>query len=60
MSQNLCRVSLGDKVTLLLNGRELETKSLTEKDELKAEFMCPMPPASLRRWCITVESKSGG
>jgi beta-galactosidase len=38
----------GDKVTLLLNGRELESKTLTEKDSLKAEFTLPYAPGELQ------------
>ena len=38
----------GDKVTLLLNGKELESKELTEKDALKAEFTVPYQPGELK------------
>ncbi len=31
----------GDKVTLLLNGKEVDSKTLTEKDALMAEFTVP-------------------
>lgn len=38
----------GDQVTLLLNGKEVASKSLTEKDALKAEFMVPYAPGELK------------
>jgi beta-galactosidase len=38
----------GDKVTLLLNGKEVASKSLTEKDALKAEFTVPYAPGELK------------
>jgi beta-galactosidase len=38
----------GNSVTLLLNGKELETKTLTEKDFLKAEFTVPYTPGELQ------------
>ena len=38
----------GDKVTLLLNGKEVASKSLTEKDVLKAEFTVPYAPGELK------------
>jgi beta-galactosidase len=38
----------GDKVTVLLNGKELESKTLTEKDSLKAEFTVPYAPGELQ------------
>jgi uncharacterized protein DUF4982 len=34
----------GDKVTLLLNGKELESKTLSKKDSLNAEFTVPYVP----------------
>ncbi len=37
----------GDKVTLLLNGKELESKTLTENDSLKAEFTVPYASGEL-------------
>ncbi len=37
----------GHKVTLLLNGKELESKTLTEKDDLQAEFAVPYAPGKL-------------
>ena len=40
--------SRGDKVTLLLNGKELDSKTLTEKDSLKAEFTVPYAPGELQ------------
>ena len=38
----------GDRVTLLLNGKELESKTLTEKNALKAEFTVPYAPGELK------------
>ena len=38
----------GNKVTLLLNGKELESKTLTDKDSLKAEFTVPYAPGELQ------------
>jgi beta-galactosidase len=38
----------GDKVTLLLNGKELGSRTLTEKDPLKAEFTVPYAPGELQ------------
>ena len=38
----------GDKVTLLLNGKEVGSKSLTEKDALKAEFAIPYAAGELK------------
>jgi beta-galactosidase len=38
----------GDKVTLLLNGKEVESKTLTEKDALKAEFTVPYAEGELQ------------
>jgi beta-galactosidase len=43
----------GDKVTLLLNGKEVESKTLTEKDALVAEFTGPYRQLRFRnsaRW----------
>ena len=36
----------GDRVKLLLNGKEVGSKELNEKDALKAEFSVPYDPAS--------------
>jgi len=38
----------GDKVELLLNGKEIGTKDLTEKDGLKAEFTVSYAPGELK------------
>lgn len=38
----------GDKVTLLLNEKEVGSKDLTEKDALKAEFTVPYAPGELK------------
>ncbi len=38
----------GDKVTLLLNGKEVASKTVTEKDALKAEFSVPYSPGELK------------
>ena len=38
----------GDRVTLLLNGKEVGTTELTEKDALKAEFAVPYSPGELK------------
>jgi len=38
----------GDKVKLLLNGKEIGSKDLTEKDALKAEFTVPYVPGELK------------
>ena len=38
----------GDKVTMLLNGKELESKTLTEKDSLTAEFIVAYAPGELQ------------
>ena len=38
----------GDRVTLLLNGKEVGAKELTEKDNLKAEFQVPYSPGELK------------
>ena len=38
----------GDKVSLLLNGKEVGSKELTEKDALKAEFTVPYSPGELK------------
>jgi beta-galactosidase len=38
----------GDKVTLLLNGKEVGSKDLTDKDALKAEFGVPYAPGELK------------
>jgi beta-galactosidase len=38
----------GDKVTLLLNGKEVGSKALTEKDALVAEFTLPHSPGELK------------
>ena len=37
-----------EKVTLLLNGREVGSKTLAEKDNLKAEFTVPYAPGELK------------
>ncbi len=49
----------GDKVTLLLNGKVLETKSLTGKDSLKAEFTVPYSPGELQAVAYQDEAKIG-
>ena len=38
----------GDKATLSLNGNEVGSKTLTEKDALKAEFTVPYAPGELK------------
>jgi len=38
----------GDKVTLLLNGKEVGSRTLTEKDALKAEFTLPYAAGELK------------
>jgi beta-galactosidase len=38
----------GDRVRLLLNGKEVGSKGLGEKDDLKAEFAVPYQPGELR------------
>lgn len=38
----------GDRVRLLLNEKEVGTKDLAEKDNLKAEFMVPYAPGELK------------
>jgi beta-galactosidase len=38
----------GDRVKLQLNGKEVGTKDLTEKDALKAEFTVPYSPGELK------------
>ena len=38
----------GDKVTLLLNGKEVESKPLAENDALTAEFSVPYAPGELK------------
>lgn len=38
----------GDKVKLLLNGKEVGSQNLTEKDALKAEFTVPYAPGELK------------
>ena len=38
----------GDKVALLLNGKEVGSKQLTEKDALKAELAVPYAPGELK------------
>lgn len=38
----------GDQVKLLLNGKEVGSKNLTEKDALKAEFIVPYGPGELK------------
>jgi len=38
----------GDKVTLLLNEKEVGSQNLTEKDALKAEFTVPYAPGELK------------
>jgi len=38
----------GDRVTLLLNGKEAGSRELTEKDALKAEFTVPYSPGELK------------
>jgi beta-galactosidase len=38
----------GDQVKLLLNGKEVGSKGLTEKDALKAEFTVPYSPGELK------------
>jgi beta-galactosidase len=38
----------GDKVKLQLNGKEVGSKDLTEKDALKAEFTVPYSPGELK------------
>ena len=38
----------GDRVKLSLNGKEVGSKELTEKDALKAEFSVPYQPGELK------------
>lgn len=38
----------GDQVKLLLNGKEVGSKGLTEKDALRAEFTVPYAPGELK------------
>lgn len=38
----------GDKVTLFVNGKDVGSKALTEKDALKAEFTVPYSPGELK------------
>ncbi len=47
-TMNVRVYSRGDQVKLLLNGKELGSKNLTNEDALKAEFAVPYAPGELR------------
>lgn len=49
----------GDRVKLLLNGKELETKGLTEKDHLRAEFKVTYAPGELKAVAFQGEKEIG-
>jgi beta-galactosidase len=49
----------GDKVILLLNGKEVATKTLAEKDSLKAEFTVPYAPGELQAVAYQGDEKIG-
>jgi beta-galactosidase len=49
----------GDKVALLLNGKEVGSKTLTEKDALKAEFAVPYATGELKGVAYLGDSEIG-
>jgi len=49
----------GDQVKLLLNGKEVASKNLTEKDALKAEFSVPYTPGELKAVAYQAEQQIG-
>ena len=50
----------GDQVKLLLNGKEVGSKELTEKDALRAEFTVPYAPGELKAVAYQGGQEIGG